>query len=339
MCSMMLENDRQMIGEAFAEALARYLGETLHDTIKVEDIDGTISVPTFLDRSYRFYEARIAGTRCVVIAARENVATPADIAKHVSLVRSAMDGIVVFAAPSLSAHNRSRLIAQGVPFVVPGNQLYIPDLAVDLREYFRAPKPKEAEELSPVAQAVFFHYLLRLDEFATTPSTIAERLRYSPMSIGRAFDDLAAAGLATTEKLGKARHIQFGADRRELMETARPLLRSPVRSVKHIGNGHPAPNLKLAGETALSKLTDVTPPRTETFTVVASDWKAIAKTFELVEVEKFEDRFIVETWSYDPAGLSDGPVVDPLSLYAQFHEHRDERISMAAERLLENVIW
>ena len=119
----------------------------------------------------------------------------------------------------------------------------------------------------------------------------------------------------------------------------RPLLRSPVRSVKHIRDHRPVGNLKLAGETALAKLTDLTPPRTETFAVVASDWKAIAKTLEFIEVDEFEESFTVETWSYDPAGLSDGPVVDPLSLYAQFHDNRDERISMAAERLLENVLW
>ncbi|MBE9553011.1 MAG: hypothetical protein IMF05_06085 [Proteobacteria bacterium] len=336
---MMLGNDPQTFGEAFPEALERYLGETLHDRVSVDAIEGTISVPTFLERSYRFYKARIIGRQCVLIAARENAATPADIAKHVSLVRSAVDTIVIFAAPSLSAHNRSRLIAQGVAFVVPGNQLYIPELAMDLREYFRAPKPRGAKGLSPAAQAVFFHYLLRLDEYATTPSAIAERLRYSAMSIGRAFDDLVAVGLVKSEKRGKERHIYFTADRRELMESARPLLRSPVRSVKHVRNDRPVPNLKLAGETALAKLTDLTPPRTETFAVLASDWKAIAETFDFIEVDEFEETFAVETWSYDPAGLSDGPVVDPLSLYAQFRDHRDERISMAAERLLENVIW
>ena len=32
-------------------------------------------------------------------------------------------------------------------------------------------------------------------------------------------------------------------------------------------------------------------------------------------------------------------IVDPLSLYAQFHDHRDERVSMAAERLLDGISW
>lgn len=336
---MMLEHDRQLFGEAFAEALERYLKRTLLTDVKIHEIDNAISVPIFLEQAYVFFEARIFGVRCVLIAARENAATPANLAKHVSLVQSAVDAIVIFGTPSLSAHYRSRLIARGVSFVVPGNQLYIPDLAMDLRESFRASKPQNVERLSPAAQAVLFHYVLRPGEFAATPSAIAKQLRYAPMSVGRAFDVLNAAGLAKAEKRGKERQIRFSADRRELMEAARPLLRSPARSFKHVCGTRLPPGLKLAGESALAELTDLNPPRTETFAVAARNWKAAVESFEFKEVDEFEGNFTVETWAYDPAGLSDGPLVDPLSLYAQFHNHGDERVSLAAQRLLENKIW
>ena len=207
---------------------------------------------------------------------------------------------------------------------------------MDLRENFLAPKPRSVERLSPAAQAVLFHYMLRLDEFAVTPSAIAQRLGYAPMSIGRAFDDLVASGLATTERRGKERQIRFNMGRRELMETARPLLRSPVRSIKHIRDNRPAPNLKLAGESALAGLTDLAPPQKETFAVAARNWKKIAQTLKFVEGDEFEKSFTVETWSYDPDGLSGSSLVDPLSLYAQFHDHRDERVSIAAQTLFES---
>lgn len=336
---MMLKHDHQLFGDAFAEVLERYLERTLLENVKVREIDKVISLPIFLEQAYVFFEARIFGARCVLIAARENAATPSNLAKHVSLVQSAVDAIVIFATPSLSAHYRSRLIDRGVSFVVPGNQLYIPDLAMDLRESFRAPKPRNVERLSPAAQAVLFHHVLRPGEFATTPSAIAKQLRYAPMSVGRAFDVLDAAGLAKAIKRGKERQIRFSADRRELMEAARPLLRSPARSFKHVCGTCPPFGMKLAGESALAKLTDLNPPRTETFAVAARNWKAIAESSEFKEVDEFERSFMVETWSYDPAGLSDGPLVDPLSLYVQFHDHRDERVSLAAQRLLENEIW
>jgi len=325
--------------EPFTEALERYLGETLHDQVRVVGFRGALTLPSFLERTYKLYEAQIAGRQCIFIAARENVATPSDIAKHVGLVRSTVDAIVVFAAPSLSAHNRSRLLRHGVAFVVPGNQLYIPDLAMDLREHFRAPKLQDADGLSPAAQAVLFHHLLRPDEDASTPSLIAMRLHYSAMSIGRAFDDLVAIRLAETEKHGKERHIRFKAAGRQLLDAARDHLRSPVRAVKFVkGNLVGAP-LKTAGESALAELTDLSRPRMDAYAVAASDWKTVARDRGLVETDRHDADYMVETWSYDPAGLSDIPTVDPLSLYAQFKDHSDERVASAAERLLEDLPW
>lgn len=335
----MLEEVLDTSGKDFAEALERYLGETLHDRVRVHRFRDLGNLPIFLERAYDFYECKLVGRQCVFIVAGESIPTPSEITKHVALVRSAIDdAVVVFAAASLNAYNRSRLIAQTVAFVVPGNQLYIPELAMDLREHFRAPRPRSDDGLSPAAQAVLFHHILCLDERATTPSAIAKRLRYSAMSMGRAFDELVAAGLAKTGKRGKEKHLRFTADRRVLLDASHSLLRSPVRSVKYIRSDR-VPDLKRAGETALAELTDLSRPRTDTYATAASDWKAIAKAYDLVEAGEIEADFAVETWSYNPAGLSAAPTVDPLSLYAQFRDHRDERVSMAAERLLENVSW
>ena len=322
-----------------AAALQRYLEDTLHEPARVAALDFAPSLPSFLSRMYQLLEGYIAGRRCIFLATTDNAATPSNIAKHVALVRPAVDAIVVFAAPWLSAHNRSRLIGQGVPFVVPGKQLYIPDLAMDLRERFRTPKPRRAAGLSPAAQAVLFHRLLRLDETAITPSLIATQLHYSAMSIGRAFDELVSAGLAQTDRYGRERHILFHSAGRQLFDAAQDLLRSPVRSEKFIRDAHATTPLKHAGESALAELTDLSSPPLPAFAVAASDWRIVSQTHELVETDQDRASHIVETWSYDPAALSSAQTVDPLSLYAQFHDHRDERISIAAERLLDGMPW
>lgn len=338
-CKVMLENELNTPEGPFAEVLERYLGETLHDLIHVRELATARSFPSFLGRTYRFYEASIAGRRCVFLATLDHVATPASIAKHVSLVRAAVDAIVIFATPSLTAHNRSRLIGQGVPFAVPGNQLYIPELAMDLREHFRQLRPRRVEALSPAAQAVLFQHLLRRDDKAATPSVIAVRLHYSAMSIGRAFDELVAAGLAQTDKNGKERLIRFKMEGRQLFEAARDFLRSPVRAVKFIRGDYIDATFKRAGETALAELTALSQPPLPTFAVAASDWKVVAQTSGFIETSPDQADCIVETWSYNPAALSDGCIVDLLSLYVQFRHHRDERVSTAAEQLLVTIPW
>ena len=328
-----------MLTMPIAAALQRYVEDTLHEPAKVLALERAPSLPSFLSRTYSLHEGHIAGRRCIFLVTTNNTATPSDVAKHVALVRPAVDAIVVFVAPSLSAHNRSRLIGQRVPFVVPGKQLYIPDLAMDLRERFRTPKARRTAGLSPAAQAVLFHRLLRLDETATTPSLIAVQLHYSAMTIGRAFDDLVGAGLAQTDRFGRERRIRFQTEGRQLFDAAHDLLRSPVRTEKFIRDVHAAPPLKHAGESALAELTDLSPPPLPTFAVAASDWKSVAQACEFVQTDRDGASHIVETWSYDPAALFAAQTVDSLSLYAQFHDHRDERVSMAAEQLLDGVPW
>ena len=48
---------------------------------------------------------------------------------------------MVYVTGALASYERKRLIEQKVPFMVPGNQLYLPDLGIDLREYFRQRPP------------------------------------------------------------------------------------------------------------------------------------------------------------------------------------------------------
>ena len=322
-----------------ADQISSYVGATLHAPTTLEPLDAPKNLPIFIVKAYRFFEAVIANHACLLMLLNDETETPGDIAKHVRMVADTSEKTVIVGVSALSARDRSRLISQWVSFVVPGNQFYVPELGMDLREHYRATKTRPTDGLSPAAQAVLFHHILRRNENATMPSEYAHDLHYSPMSIGRAFDDLAAIGLAATEKHGRERHLKFRGDRRELLEGARTLLRSPVRSRKLVWGPYPRPIMKVGGETALAELTDLAPPKIEVFVLAATEWKGFSATHQYRETDFEQPDFAVETWGYDPSALTDKPTADPLSLYAQFWDHEDERVAMAAEQLLECVPW
>ena len=152
------------------------------------------------------------------------------------------------------------------------------------------------------------------------------------MSIGRAFDDLAAAGLAETRKSGKERHLNFNSEGRALLKAAHSFLRSPVRAVKYIRGVRTKPTWKLAGESALAELTNLSEPKIDTYAVAASDWKAIANQ---TQSDRGRNRLnLLSPWKRGPTTQQDYPIhalVDRLSLYAQFWNSGDERVSMAAK--------
>ena len=57
-----------------------------------------------------------------------------------------------------------------------------------------------------------------------------------------------------------------------------------------------------------------------------------------------EGKYALEVWKYNPITLldnclNDKKVVDPISLYLSLKDNRDERIEIALDQILENLIW
>lgn len=81
-------------------------------------------------------------------------------------------------------------------------------------------------------------------------------------------------------------------------------------------------------------------PRVERRALPASQWKRTARRLNLEPGDEFDDnRTEVETWTYDPAILSRGNLVDPLSLYLSVRDSSDERMQQAARSVLEQPSW
>ncbi len=327
--------------EEFAKKLKTYLVATLHMSVKLDGWEEGAGLPVFLARRYRFYRATIAHQPCLFMVTLDTLeATPTEIAKHVALVAPGFEGVVIYACAHMTSTLRARLVAQGVPFAVPGNQLYIPQLATDLREHFRSPDRARGDFLSPVAQLVLFHYVLRQPYHHATPSMLAGDLKYSAMSIGRAFDELAMRELATVEKLGREKVLTFTDDPRTLIERSKTALRSPVRGVHAVRFKHGRPPMLLAGETALADLTNLATRALPTYAIDATDWQQFFERHGIEDYHyEYEGEAIIETWRYDPAVLSLGSTVDPLSLYARYWNDADERVAQAANALLEARAW
>ena len=322
----------------FRDQLEGYLEAILQREVPLKDWDGHKTLPVFLTRLYRFFETRTGQTPLLFMWARPaSEHTPAEINKHVDLARRGFDGIVVYSAERLTARSRARLIAGGVAFAVPGNQLFIPELATDLREYFRAPKPERPDKLSPSAQLfLFFHLLQDKPARPWTPTELTGPLQYSIMTTSRAFDELAAVGLARVERHGRRKLLSFRSERRSLIDVSKTLLIRPERQLNHVRWRKRPPDLPLAGEHALARFSDLSPPTTPPVYAVAPQQlrDLLAVGWADRSEAAYDSDGALATWRYDPGILARNQVIDPLSLFAQFWDDPDERLSMAVDRLL-----
>jgi hypothetical protein len=91
---------------------------------------------------------------------KENIeATPGLIKEHFQQIQKNWDGFIIYAQSTLSSYNRKPLLEHAIPFIIPGNQMYLPHLGIDLREHFRKLHKKD-RTFSPATQAVIIYALV-----------------------------------------------------------------------------------------------------------------------------------------------------------------------------------
>lgn len=326
--------------ENLKDNFGRYLKDALDISVAPEPWEGEGRSPFFLRNLYSFFKVSILSTPCLVMIPREDgQQTPATVRKHILQVQKIWAHAVIYTSRKITAYNRKRLIEHKVPFVVPGNQMYLPPLGIDLREYFktlRSTRPK----WSPSTQAVFLYALSRDREQGLTPKMVAERLGYAAMSMTRAFDELETAGLGRVAMEGRQRVLRLGQDKRALWEKALTFLRSPVKRrlwVKLVSDQGPG---VAAGLTALSRYSALSGPANPIFAADVKEWKGFQNLIDVAELPVPEpDACQMEIWSYSPGLLAEDGIADRFSVYLSLKDTDDERVESALEEMMEQVQW
>jgi hypothetical protein len=275
----------------------------------------------------------------LVIDANPEEQSPATVRKHLDMLQSKQPAELIYVRARVTAYNRKRLIEQKVPFIVPGNQMYLPMLAIDLREHFRRIR-EEAPTFSPSTQVVVLHAMLRDAGQVLIPSEMAPLLGYSAMTMTRAFDELETAKLAEVTVRGRERCLRFIGDRREIWEKAQPFLRNPVSKRLFIRRINGAEGATHAGLTALAHYSMLAPPAYTTYALSREEWKTLRQQHKIIEVPVQDpDVSEIEVWWYSPARFAEHGMVDQLSLYLSLKADHDERTETALEEMMEKIEW
>jgi DNA-binding MarR family transcriptional regulator len=320
--------------------LERYVHDALGVAVKAKPWSGADRLPHFLKEMYRFVQAELLGVHALfVIDTNPEEQSPATVRKHLDILQTKQPAALIYVRAQVTAYNRKRLIEQRVPFIVPGNQMYLPMLAIDLREHFRRLR-EESHTFSPSTQVVVLHALLHDAGQVLIPSEMAPLLGYSAMTMTRAFDELEAASLAEVTVRGRERCLRFNGSRREIWDKAQPFLRSPVSKRLFIRRTESAKDAIRAGLTALAHYSMLAPPAYTTYALNREDWKALRERHKIIEVPGQDpDASEIEVWWYPPALFAEADIVDRLSLYLSLKTDHDERTEAALEEMMEKFKW
>lgn len=323
----------------YVDKTERYLGETLHTPADLAPWGRAAELPGYLRQRYHFFEGALGETSVLFLFTAEEI-TPRTAQKHTHALRKYWTGPLAFVFDTITARRRQRLVSEGVAFVVPGRQVYLPMLGTNFTERYK--ERVDAERLRPSAQMLLLHMLSVQKDNANTPTTAARLLGYTAMAMGQALDQLEAAGLVGTQKVGRERVFHLTGGSAEVWERAQPVLVSPVRRQYLVAGPLPRANRMLAaGLSALAEYSALAAPHVPEVAVSSTRARELRAHIDAAQATAPEEAdHKIEIWSYAPERLAhDGSTVDRLSLYLALREDPDERVQSALEEMMRDLPW
>lgn len=301
------------------------------------------SLPLFLRERYSLFSTKIFGRNWDLAVETDgwDPGTPMEYQRHLQqIVQATGEHHIALVLPFISATVRDRMVQMGIPFMIPETQLFLPECMVLLSETYGSAQLDTGKPLSPVAQVLLLIQIQKggLDECSAKDLSV--RLGYSRSSLSNATSELEHHHLCQTYRKGKEQRITFTGTGKDLWEAGFPLLWSPVRKTQFVTWDRPPQCAKRAGISALAQQSQLAE---DPLPVFALPEKIIRHGLEQGQfhgcVERYSADAQLEAWRYGPSLVSDGPNVDPLSLYLSLCMNPDERVQAALVDMLEVIPW
>lgn len=304
--------------------------------VKVTECKNTLALPIFMTmRDIKLVE--FCGVSFALInIIKESELTIAAMKKQQKKYEEALQCPVAYEMALNSVSMRNALVKKGVPFVdLPGN-IFLPFMGIVLQDMYRKQLVK-ADKMMPATQMVFLELLYMENEESVLKSEVAKKLNLTKTSITRATAQLEEMELIQQVKSGTEISIKRNHPRKEYYEKAEAYLINPVQKVITIMQYEETFELLSAGETALSQVSELNPPRIEERAIYKGE--EVIDQLEIVDA-RYEDLdacLNVQLWKYNPSYFAREGRVDPVSLACTFKGNEDERIEMCIEELLEEL--
>ena len=293
-------------------------------------------VPYFLRDNYNFYRTFIYKNEIIFIEKKILVPlTASQYDKQINILKNIFNLPVVLLLKNLQSYNRERLIRKRINFIIPGKQIFLPSLLIELKNFSGGNHiPKEM--LYPASQVLLLYHLQRQSLEGLTFKKMAELSGYTGMTVSRAVRNMAEQNLCRI--IGrKDIVIEFTESGRALWESALPFLVSPVKKIFYTDTVPGKIKKYKTNISALSYYSDIADNMTEQYALSKYIYNKEIRTNYSNQINNYEGNYYFEVWNYDPGILTENEFVDPLSLYLIFKDDADERIKSALEKMINNL--
>lgn len=309
-----------------------YLKEEMGLPITALEWGGASHLPLYLAKAAKYHLCGCNGIGFIAAEIDQGSSLPE--LKRISVQISSRTNLPVVLVAQIDARQRKALVSQGIPFVVPGRQAFLPMLG------FIANARRDLSTLSkvmaPSTQAALVALVANPD--LQTSEELMEMTGMPSSSVSRALDDLSRRGLINKSKQARRVIIECDGSQNQLIKRAMDCLQNPAARVMYARRSKDTGFLPLAGESALSERSLLTPPKIECRALSKKALKT--NKFEEIQLGELPDEETVQLqiWTYDPlvAGRSE---IDDVSLALTLIDTEDERVIGQLNALFKEELW
>ncbi|MCK4920493.1 MAG: hypothetical protein KAS71_05565 [Bacteroidales bacterium] len=314
-----------------------YLKSTLGIEPEIQPLktDKLKALPLYITGEYTVQRITLFHRDFLLVGVKNDFTTDR-LRKHLETIRAAFNTNTIAVITKLEAYKRLRLIEKKIPFIIPGKQMYLPDLLIDLKEFGNKPKELPAA-MRPATQFLLMYHLQVEPLEGINLKGIAEKLGYDAATITRAVYYLHNTDICTLEG-AKDKTLHFNKSKRELWEQVELLMNNPVKKIHYYSGWVADNNMYRSNNNALAHYSDLNDDVIEYYAVKPGYTRIIGGA-NLKKTALLEGNICIEEWKYNPFLLAKNGFVDSLSLYLCFRNKPDERIEMALEQIIENIKW
>jgi len=313
-----------------------YIGETLH-----LDVDATMymhadKLPLYLSRGYDLYSLTIQNVECLLAQPKDKTNLTA-VRKQIGQMKKLTGLDCVLCLERARIYTKEKMVSEGIPFIIAGQQLYMPFLGVALSK-------TGMRDIPSISQISFSTQKLVLTAIydgwtQLTLTEAANALHVSKMTVTRCFDELQALNLPLILTERKMRRFVWQYGRHALWEKVHPFLRNPITRQYRFSEQIDIDTTKLGGISAICYYSMLTDNNFLTYAVSKDAAKTLAlDKLQLVPVCE-TPTMIIQVISYD-INYNDNAAIDPLSaiLSLSATDIDDPRVESAIDDILEDCL-
>jgi len=317
------------------EHFINYISDILHTDVKLFAYDNSNKLPLYLNNAYDLYVMTLHNIKCLLAFPKET-SNLTVLRKQIVRLKNLSGMNTVLWLDNVRIYTKEKMLAEGIPFIINGQQIYMPFLGLVLSKNDTRDIPYK-EKISFLTQRLILSAIygnwknMKLTE-------IAKILEISKMSVSRCFDELVSLGLDIVKSNKKLRRFVWENDRRSLWDTVHPFLRNPIKRQYNFRESISFNNMKLAGMSAVSHYSMLGDNPYMTYALETNTGSIeITKKHLVPNGENPEMVLQILSYSYN---YSDSVAIDPLSaiLSLSDEEKDDPHVGLAIDEILKRCL-